>query len=373
VIKRAKLLDKPLYLRFDTEAQGDTYVARLESLLDRGIVPAELKQDGSTYVLLAELIKDYLVNVSVKDSDKKLLDVLYARIGRVPLTTVNYQWVENWIGSMKAELNLAPVTIRHHVGALARCFDWAGRRNVVQLVSNPLRMLPKTYAQYNDKDAAMAKAFDESHTAREDDERDRRLEDNEEPRIRAILNKGKPEGRERPLELRYQAALELLFDLALESAMRLREMFTLTLDQTDLGRTTAFLDKTKNGNKRQVPLSSVAVRRIREYMAIVNAQERGMEGFSFIPHGRLFPWWDGSVEKKAKVSAMLSQQYARIFAAAECADLNFHDLRHEATSRFFERTTMSEYEIMMITGHSSTRMLKRYGNLRGSNLARKLW
>jgi len=37
------------------------------------------------------------------------------------------------------------------------------------------------------------------------------------------------------------------------------------------------------------------------------------------------------------------------------------------------RTTMSDFETMMITGHSSTRMLKRYANLRGSNLAKKLW
>lgn len=49
----------------------------------------------------------------------------------------------------------------------------------------------------------------------------------------------------------------LLFDMALETAMRLREMFTLEVGQIDLGARTIFLDKSKNGHKRQVPISSV--------------------------------------------------------------------------------------------------------------------
>lgn len=40
-IKRAKLLPKPLSLTFDTEEEGDAYVARLQQLLDAGIVPED--------------------------------------------------------------------------------------------------------------------------------------------------------------------------------------------------------------------------------------------------------------------------------------------------------------------------------------------
>lgn len=375
IIKRAKLLDKPIYLTFDDEVEGDAYVAKLEALLDRGIVPHELNKNSDNYTLLAELIKDYMVKVSVPDTDKAILNVLYARIGTTRIASINYAWVEQWITSMKVELNLKPGTIRHHVGALGRCFDWASRKNITQFAINPIRQLPKSYAQYTKRDAAAAKGFNEEHGMQEDVERDRRLEMGEEERIRAILDRQKPEGRERPLALKYQAALELLFDLALETAMRLREMFTLTLDQVDIPKRTVFLDKTKNGSKRQVPLSSVAVKRIQEYMALVNAQKRGMEGFSFVPGARLFPWWDGSMEKEelARITMLLSRQYARIFDAAGCPDLTFHDLRHEATSRFFERTAMSDFEIMKITGHSSTRMLRRYSNLRASELAAKLW
>jgi len=59
--------------------------------------------------------------------------------------------------------------------------------------------------------------------------------------------------------------------------------------------------------------------------------------------------------------------------AAGCEDLGFHDLRHEATSRFFERTSLSGEEIMKITGHKDHRMVMRYFNLRASTLVGRLW
>ena len=45
--------------------------------------------------------------------------------------------------------------------------------------------------------------------------------------------------------------------MALEKAMRLREMYTLEMGQISLEKRTIFLHKTKNGSKRQVPISSV--------------------------------------------------------------------------------------------------------------------
>jgi integrase len=74
-----------------------------------------------------------------------------------------------------------------------------------------------------------------------------------------------------------------------------------------------------------------------------------------------------------KTTSLLSQQFGRVFDAAGCEDLRFHDLRHEATSRLFERTTLSDLEISRITGHKDPRVLRRYSNLRGSDLAAKLW
>lgn len=224
------------------------------------------------------------------------------------------------------------------------------------LVANPLRMLPRGYSRYSDRDAALAGG------ARVDQERDRRLVGEEEARIRAALAGEKRKDRQRALELREREALVLLFDLALETAMRMRELFTLEVGQIDLAQRTIFLDKTKNGDKRQVPLSSVALAKLRDYLG------DGREGL-------LFPWWDGRRDAKTlkRVTSQLSRQWGMVFEYAKCEGLTFHCLRHEATSRLFERSTLDAVEISRITGHRDPRMLRRYANLRGSSLADRLW
>ena len=53
-----------------------------------------------------------------------------------------------------------------------------------------------------------------------------------------------------------------------------------------------------------------------------------------------------------------------------CA-LRFHDLRHEAISRFFEMG-LSISEVAVISGHKEARMLFRYTHLRAENIIVKL-
>ena len=146
--------------------------------------------------------------------------------------------------------------------------------------------------------------------------------------------------------------------------MRMRETYTLTADQVRLDLTTIFLDKTKNGDKRQVAISTVLDKLLREYLP------GGGED------GRLFPsLWNGKVDTRSlrATTNRLSKQFSARFEKAGAKDLNYHDLRHEATSRIYERTTMSDVEVASITGHKDPRMLKRYANLRGSKLAGKMW
>lgn len=372
IVRRKGLLPRPLYLTFASEEEGDQYVRKLEALLDRGVVPDEFRQRQGELVTIEDAAREYLAVQHVAASDKRCLAVVVDRIGTTRLSVITYDWAESWVTGLKREHNLSPSTIRHQVGALARCFDWGTRRGIAGLAVNPLRQLPKRYATYGDSDTTAVRV--RGGNARADVERDRRLLSGEEPRIRAILAGEKPEGRERAFEPRWQGALECVFDLALESAMRMREIYTLSRDQVSLSQRTAFLDKTKNGDKRQVPLSSVAIKAIRRYEREVAHGKRGMEGFTF-NQGLLFPWWKGDLNDHVlrKTTSLLSQQFARIFNAAGCPDLRFHDLRHEATSRLFERTKLSDIEISRITGHKDPRVLRRYSNLRGSDLAAKLW
>ena len=53
-------------------------------------------------------------------------------------------------------------------------------------------------------------------------------------------------------------------------------------------------------------------------------------------------------------------------------NLRWHDLRHEAISRLFERTDLRDNEIMAISGHLRAEMLTRYTHLRTDRLAARL-
>lgn len=373
IIKRKNLLPKPISLTFDTADEGKEYCARLEALLDQGIIPDEFKANVERFDSLGDLIQTYADTQHIKACDMHQIPTMVKRLKDVKINEVDYQWIEGWIAQMKAELGLSPSSIRHYIGVLGRCLDWAGKK-YAQFAINPVRLLPKRYASYAPNDVKAAAAF--GNTAVKDEIRERRLEHGEEERIRAILNGEKAPGAARVLKLDTRPAFECMFDIALETAMRMKEIYTLTLDQIDFEKRTIYLTKTKNGDNRQVPMSTVASSVLRRYLERVESGDSLMDGYSIAENGnRLFPWWDGTYsELEFKLAtSRLSQQFSRVFKAANCEGLRFHDLRHEATSRIFERTTLTDVQISRITGHRDPRMLRRYSNLRGSDLADRLW
>ncbi|WP_226838812.1 site-specific integrase [Acidithiobacillus caldus] len=115
----------------------------------------------------------------------------------------------------------------------------------------------------------------------------------------------------------------------------------------DLEKRTATLPITKNGTARVVPLSSVAVE-------ILRGLPRSMDG-------RVF----GTTYEAIHLS------FTRVCKRAGIEDLRFHDLRHEATTRFFEKG-LNPMEVAAITGHKTLQMLKRYTHLRAEELAKRL-
>jgi integrase len=65
----------------------------------------------------------------------------------------------------------------------------------------------------------------------------------------------------------------------------------------------------------------------------------------------------------------LAWEHLRVRAG--CPDLHFHDLRHEAVSRLFERG-LNVLEVAAISGHKELKMLSRYTHLKASALVAKL-
>ena len=139
-----------------------------------------------------------------------------------------------------------------------------------------------------------------------------------------------------------------MVQLALETAMRQGELLRLRWEHIDLNRRTAHLPDTKNGEARTVPLSTTAV-------AVLRALPRALQG-------DLFPGVSAEAVKRS---------YMRAIRRAGIEGLRFHDLRHEATTRLFEKG-LNIKEVASITGHKDLRMLRRYTHLKAEDLAQKL-
>lgn len=331
VFKRKGVLERPVYFTFDSEAEGDAYAARAEALLDQGVVPPEMQD--SPVKTLGDLCALYAASVPMVRSEAQLLPILQKLVESVRIEHLTYTWVEALVERLKAA-GRAPSTITKRIGGLARVVDWAMRRELVSLDKNPLRMLPRGYCSTGrDRNKLW------------EGERDRRLEPGEEEAIRKVLR--------HPHE-------HLIFDMALETAMRLSEMLTLRCEDIDLRQRTIFLHRSKTGSRRQIPISTVLLR-------LLEAQDLSQE--------YLFPaWWQGGSEAaRERASRAVTQIFQRRFKRAKVVGLHLHDCRHEATSRLYERTKLTDLQVASITGHKGFRMLQRYANLRGSTLADALW
>ena len=95
--KRKGVLEKPLYVTFRDEAEGDEYAARLEALLDRGIVPSEHKRQ-ERILTIAELVREYERDAHPSPKDRSAFGPILRDHGSSPLSAINVDWVDAWIG-----------------------------------------------------------------------------------------------------------------------------------------------------------------------------------------------------------------------------------------------------------------------------------
>jgi integrase len=168
------------------------------------------------------------------------------------------------------------------------------------------------------------------------DERNRRLQQGEEAKLLSALVTEGP----------YYAPVA---SFAIETAMRQGEILGLTWANVDLQRAIAKLTDTKNGEARDVPLSPGAI-------GILKLMPRTLGDATPV-----FPMRQ----------AVLIRAFRRACTSAGIENLKFHDLRHEAVSRLFERG-LNVAEVAAISGHKTWSQLRRYTQLDPVQLARKL-
>jgi integrase len=355
-----RLLPKPFFHTFPTEAEARAYVSQLETLLDRGIVPMDLmgEEKRGSDPMLSKLLLAYAENDAVAPSDVPNVILLADKLAGVRLSGVTAAWADKWVSDMKLVDNLAPSTIRKRVGSLARVIDWHWRMvKDGQPPVNALRLMPRGFSQYAQG----------APGAKRDVVRDRRMHPGEEDAIMRALGGGKRPDRERALQV--DPDFTLLFTLILNTGMRLSEAYRLRADQVDTQRWVINVEGSKGERGHIKPRVVPMVRPLRTLMADACARTAG---------GLLFPFWSGDEDDKRRCTNRLSARFSALFGYAGLDNFTEHDLRHEATCRWVTmrgpdgRWLFSEIEICRIMGWSDPKMMLVYASLRGEDLADRL-
>jgi integrase len=144
--------------------------------------------------------------------------------------------------------------------------------------------------------------------------------------------------------------------LAIETGMRSGEMLAMRWEHVNLTNRTVFLPDTKNGSPRTVPLSTRALNAIHALPRALN--------------GRLFTSGYHSIHNAFQL-AVTKAQKTHADSNTFLKGLRFHDLRHEAVTRLFEKG-LNPIEVGMVSGHKTLSMLQRYTHLRSEELVAKL-
>lgn len=167
--------------------------------------------------------------------------------------------------------------------------------------------------------------------------RDRRISEDEIERICLAL------GFDGELVKTKSQAIAVAFLFAIETAMRAGEIVSLTPE--NVRGAVAHLPMTKNGRKRDVPLS----KRARELLELLPAGGDTVFGLA---------------------SSTLDALFRKARGNAGVENLVFHDSRHEAITRLAQK--LSVLELARMVGHTNVNQLSTYYNETAANLAARL-
>ncbi len=297
--------------------RGDAYTwaRQNEAKLDRGDSAVDTRLLRTTTI--DSLLERYLTTITVVKRGASVEAVRIACLRRSELSRLSLAAAtpDRFAAYRDRRLKeVASATVRKEMALLSHMFRVARQEWNLPLGSNPLAEL---------KAPAPGQA------------RNRRLTTDEAERLSAAIDKLRS-----PL-------MRALIRFALETGMRRGELLSLLWSRVCRDKRTVLIPETKTGHPRMIPLSSGALETLEHVPACSS--------------DLVFP----STANAVKLA------WQRVRARAGIPDVNFHDLRHEAISRFFERG-LSLPEVALISGHRDVRMLLRYTHLRAEDVAEKL-
>ena len=308
---------KQLSRTFTFKADAENWARQFEASIERGDLNGPTAETAAS--TLDELLDRYERTVTRAkkgaESEAYRLKVLRRHsIAALALDEVTPLMVCSYRDDRLKKVS--PSSVRRELAVLQHCLEIARREWNVGLSKNPVAEITKP-----SENAA----------------RQRRITNAELHRLNEAL------GRSR------NPILANVFRFAMHTGMRRGEILSIRWADIDLQTRTVALADTKNGHPRVVPLSPSGI-------ASMPPRTMGMRD-----DARVFPMSANA----------LRLAWERLKIRAGIRDLRFHDLRHEAISRFFE-LGLSIPEVSLISGHRDVRMLLRYTHLRPMDLAQKL-
>lgn len=307
----------PFSKSFAKKSDADEWARYMEGQADRRALPADAKAlDKITFgELIHRYIREVLPNKRAGHIEEGLLQTILKRCPdmiSLPLSGITpahfTRYREERLKTVK------PSTVCRELGLIQHAYDVAAREWDVPITINPVKKISKPKI---------------------DNRRERRLSDDE---VKALAD---------GLELCLNDYIKPLVFFAIETGMRRGEMLNACWRELDREKKTLYIPQTKNGQPRTIPLSKRALEIL-----------QGLEGSD---RKRIFPLSIDSVK----------MAWQRLIKRSKINDLHFHDLRHEAITRFFEKG-LSVPEVALISGHKDFRMLFRYTHLRPESLVEKL-
>lgn len=334
---------KPQSKSFPTKREAQEWAAGVEQAMRKG---EPVARDGLR-AKVADVLQAYLEDPLQKHGPGKKysLAALQEDFGALTIETLTHEKLAEWLAAMElAQVQPSPTRKKAHPlynGDKARTYSSSSRRKYYFYVKTALQWHAKRH-KYSLADRFVGQSIPSAWEA----PRTRRLEPGEEEAILAACGR----------MYKSPDSWRGIVGMALATAARLGELANMRWRNVNEVKRSFYIPKEDDKNKvgRHVPLSTAAL--------AVLAKMRELAAGKPDPDDRVF-------KLLPLASSSLGLGFRRITTAAGCPGLNFHDLRHEATSRFFERTPLDGVAIAKITGHTDPRTLSRYANLRQEFLA----
>lgn len=314
---------------FTAKADAEAWARKVESEIERGLWRDSTEAERTS---LDAALNRYEKEVAPKKKGavqevsvigilrgSKLAKQSLARTSGGDIAKLLEQWERD---------GLAPATIHRRLAVLSRVFTIARKRWGMSGLANPCQDIEKPKVN---------------------NARERRVSDEE---IEAVCRVSR------------STFLPTIVRLAVETAMRRGEIVGLEWKHVDLKDRVAHLPDTKNGMRRDVPLSSRAI-------AALKYLPRNISGRVFnCRHDAVTLAFSRAVAR-ARTEYEVDCTKKKIPTSPDfLSGLTFHDLRHEAITRLAPRWKMEE--LMKVTGHQDSKMLIRYYHPLASDLAKKL-